>query len=72
MALFSLEEYEGAKEAFDRTAVLEPTKRIHRDWVRMCQGKLGGEAGAWAHAGQAHCPGLGTHCRRELTLARAG
>lgn len=44
MALFSLEEYEGAKEAFERTAVLEPTKRIHRTWVQMCQGKLGGES----------------------------
>ena len=45
--MFSLEEYEGAKEAFERAAVLEPTKRIHRDWVRMCQGKLGGEAFAF-------------------------
>lgn len=42
-ALWALGEYESAKEAFQAAAVLEPTKRNHGEWVKMCQVKMGGE-----------------------------
>jgi hypothetical protein len=43
-ALFQLEEYESAKEEFEAASALEPGKRIHQDWARMCRAQLGGEA----------------------------
>ncbi|GAB4820816.1 hypothetical protein N2152v2_007862 [Parachlorella kessleri] len=42
-ALFNLEEFESAKDAFEHASALEPQKRIHKEWVKMCQVKLGEE-----------------------------
>lgn len=42
-ALYGLEEYESAKLEFEAASVLEPTKRIHKEWVKMCMSQLGEE-----------------------------
>jgi len=42
-ALYNLEEYESAKEAFDMACVLEPARKIHKNWLNMCKVALGQE-----------------------------
>ena len=45
-ALYNLEEYESAKEAFEMASVLEPTRKIHKNWLNMCKVALGQEVQA--------------------------
>lgn len=40
-ALHALEEYESAKEAFEMASVLEPSKKVYKNWIGMCQVALG-------------------------------
>ncbi|KAG7672686.1 hypothetical protein Ndes2526B_g08785 [Nannochloris sp. 'desiccata'] len=42
-ALYDLEEYESAKEAFDMACVLEPARKIYENWLNMCKVALGQE-----------------------------
>ena len=42
-ALHDLDEFESAKESFEMASVLEPTRKIHRTWVNMCNVALGQE-----------------------------
>ena len=42
-ALYALDEYESAKESFEMACVLEPTRKIHKNWVNMCKVGLGQE-----------------------------
>jgi suppressor of G2 allele of SKP1 len=42
-ALYNLEEYESAKEAFEMASVLEPVRKIHKNWLNMCKVALGQE-----------------------------
>lgn len=42
-ALHALEEYESAKEAFEMASVLEPSKKVYKNWIGMCQVAMGEE-----------------------------
>jgi suppressor of G2 allele of SKP1 len=42
-ALHALEEYESAKEAFEMASVLEPNKKVYKNWIGMCQVAMGEE-----------------------------
>lgn len=42
-ALHALDEFESAKEAFEMAAVLEPTRKVHKNWINMCLVGMGEE-----------------------------
>lgn len=42
-AHFALGDYPSAKEAYEKLSVVEPHKRVHRQWVDMCRVRMGEE-----------------------------
>lgn len=71
-ALFAEGDFCAALQAFEQLVVLEPAKRVYKQWVGMCRVRLGGEQGAEGVRTLALAQDVGFICTRGLRACQGG